>query len=217
MGVDVDIYLINKKTYQEKLLPAFQALSDKDDSQLLIVLLKDVIERLDKGHQSPQAAGWNREVFEEAIGILDGSIYYSTHDTSGVEHQNRTTRADKLLFATENIGSALVLETCVPQQDSPKPHQDMSNTALIQYLSERSEWIRDVFTLARPVTGGHLPVPVGDSSECFTDHEVEQFQIELNKIALPEDMSTKQEYENLRTLLEQVLRDPNLVLIYSIS
>jgi hypothetical protein len=217
-GVNVDIYLFNIRSYREKVLPAYKQFFRKNDPELLITLLRECIEELNSNPQLSKQLLWDKESIEEDIGILMGTVYYSPDggysSNQGEKKESHKVRRD---YAREVLSSNILQILCVSRDKRMNPQQDMTNTPLITYLYEKSEWIKDLFTFVRPVKGGRLELAIGESSEFFTKEDVQRLSVELSKVPPPEDYQLRKEYNNLRAMLNVALEDPNLTLVLSIG
>lgn len=106
---------------------------------------------------------------------------------------------------------------CMPRDKGVNPEQDTTNTRLIPYLYERSEWIKDVFTFVRPIQGSAMELEFGDYSELFAREEIIRFRAELSKVPPPGEGHLRMEYDNLAAILKLALEDRNLSLVLSIG
>jgi len=216
MGADVSIQLFNFKAYREKVIPAYQALLEKDDPNPFITLLKEIIERFDSDKRFASNVG-HKEFYEEAIEVLNGSVHYNPDDYKLALGERETPRGAKQIFVEDNFAYYLLIALCVPHDKGVKPEQDMSTFWLTNYLYERSEWIKDLFTFVRTVKGESLELAMGESSELLTKEDLKEFSVELAKVPPPEDTELKKEYDNLRALVKLALEDPDLTLVLSVG
>lgn len=217
MGTDVHLNLFDIRTYKERVLPAYQSFFKNDDTRPLVELLRECIQKLDADPQLAERLLWNSEVIEEDIGILNGTVYYTPDGNSSNQGETKESHKVRRDYAREFLSSNILQILCVPRDKRVNPEQDMTNTPLITYLYEKSEWIKDVFTFARPVRGGRLELAIGESSELFTKEDIQKFSAELNKVPPPEDRQLRKEYDNLRAMLNTALEDPNLTLVLSVG
>jgi hypothetical protein len=206
MGMDVSVQLFNLKVYNEKILPAYQALLEKDDPKLLVELLKNLAQE-----------GDSKEFYNEAIGILDGTVHYAPDDYSFNLGIRETPRGAKQIFVEDNLSSRLLLAYCVPYDKGVNPKQDMSRSLLVDYLYKKSKWMKSLFTFSSTVHGASLQLTMGESSEFFTKEDLIKFKTELNKLPIPKDLQTRTEFENLHSLVKLALTDPNLALVLSVG
>ena len=159
---------------------------------------------------------WDREIYQEAVGILNGSVYYSSRGEDRLSNSQKTSRADLEIYVSENLTSAVVIPLCVPYKEGIASKQDMTNSELVDYLYERSDWIKKVFTFEKPPKGGRLDVPIGGASELFAKEELQTFSAEISRIAEPNEPRLKKEFINLRGLLKLALSDPDLTLVMAV-
>jgi hypothetical protein len=74
-----------------------------------------------------------------------------------------------------------------------------------------------MFTFVRTVRGGALEFSIGESSELFSDEDIREFRLELEKIQPPQDPQTRKEYNNLHALLRLAQEDKDLTLLLSVT
>ncbi len=217
MSADVFVHLFNIKTYREKVLPAYRMLSRKNETEPLIMLLRECAQKIEANLHLSEQLLWKKESVEEAIGILNGSMYYSPDNgKSSNQDESKTANRVKRKYAREILSSDILEVLCVPHYKNMNSEQDMTNTALIPFLYQRSEWIKDLFTFVRTVQGRRLELAVGESSELFTKEDVQKFNVELTKVPPPENLQLQREYDNLRVLLKLALEDPDLTLVLTV-
>lgn len=218
MGVEVSVYLFNQRNYREKVLPAYTSLVEKDETDSLIALLKECAEELMMKPHLAEKLFWDQESIDEAIGVLNGTVYYSPDDgRSSNQGSKDETKRVRRSFVRWVLGSNIVEILCVPHKASVSNEQDMTNTPLVPYLYGKSKWIKDLFTFVRPVSGGCLELPLGESTEVFTKKDLQQFSRELDRIAPPEQRDLRIEYDNLRAILKLAMEDPDLTLVISVA
>lgn len=216
MAPEVTLHLVNLTLYEEKVLPAYRRLLKRNEAGALINLLQECAEKLNTNPELSQRLLWDKESVDEAIGILNGTVYYSP-DGGRTSNQGKGLETNKVRRAyAKGLSSNLVEILCVPHGKGVTADQDMTNTPLISFLCERSKWINDVFTFARPVDGGRLEFSIGESSEILTKQNLEQFSLELKKIPLPDEPELKKEYEHLRDIVTTALETPELTLALSV-
>lgn len=215
MGYDVELYLFNKRIYRESVIPAYEAFLTKKDPQPLINLLTEVVESFDPGKRM-YPLFWDEQFYQDAIGTLDGRVYYSSKGEEPADSNQKTTPEDLESYVTEDLPPAIVMPLCVPHYDGVISNQDMTNSRLVGYLYERSKWIEEVFTFSRSPSGEYLEVPIGASSEFFSKEELQRFSTELSSTPAPDEPKLKQEFENLRQLVNLALSDPDLTLIMAV-
>lgn len=167
-----------------------------------------------EGKKTPYADPWDREVYEEAVGILNGSVYYNPSDSSIQSRDGKTTIAAKKIYVRDNLGYKILMALCVPTAEGINSEQNMGRNPLIPYLYERSEWIGNIFTGAKELRGGELEIDVGDSApQLFSKSDLRIFDAELAKVPVPEDPLLRKECNNLRSLVRLALEDADLTLL----
>lgn len=217
MSADVSVHLFNTKIYKEKVLPAYRMLLRKNETEHLILLLKECAQKLEANPQLSEQLLWDEESVEEAIGILTGSVYYSPDNgNSSNQSERKMANRVKRKYARNILSSEIVQILCVPQDKNVNPEQNMTSTQLIPFLYQKSEWIKDLFTFVRTVRGGRLELAVGEFSELFTKEDVQEFNAELDKVPPLENIQIQREYDNLRVLLRLALEDPDLSLVLTV-
>ena len=216
MSADVELQLFDRSVYERTVIPAYHAFFERNDNQPLIELVQSLIGKLDAGTPLYTTPLCDREIYLEALGILEGKIYYNSRGEEVSDGNSNTTRADLQLFVRQNLGSILTTPLCIPYKPGVVSKQDMTNSRLVDYLYEGSEWIKDIFTFAESLGGGDLEVPMAESSELFTKDEVQTFSRELKRIREPDDAALRNELQNLRALVQLALSDPDLTLVRSI-
>lgn len=217
MGVSVRLHLFDVETYREKVLPAYSVFLGEDDPAPLAALFTECAEVLDAHPELSRQLFLDREIIEEDIGILTGEVYYSP-DGGQTSNQGEGATARKLKrnYARE-LASGVLRVLCVARDRGVDPEQDMSRTPLLPYLYEKSEWIKDVFTFARPVGGTPLELTIGEDARLFTDKELQVFITELDKVPPPDAPDLRAEYDNLRALLRLASESSNLALVLSLT
>jgi hypothetical protein len=226
MGADVSIYLFDVKTFDERISPAYQALVQRDNPASLIALLREVIQKFDRGESTPYPKVWRREKYEEGIEILNGTIDVSPEDVPlSKSAEGEDTHERKRFFVRQHLIFPLAFTLCLPRLEGVNPRQDLTNTRLVGYLSEKSEWLEEFITFGRTVRGGEfelmldkeLNLSLGESSELFTMEDIQEFSAELPKIPPPADAELKEEYNNLQKLLNLALGNADFKLVLSLS
>jgi hypothetical protein len=218
MGVEVSIYVFNMTVYRKRILPADRRFLRRDEVEPLIELLRESSRILDANTELSKRLFWDKDSVKEAIGILNGTVYYSPDGgRSSNQGDRNVTHRVRRSFARGSMSSNLVRLMCVPIENDLGDEQDMTNSALVPYLYARSKWVEDVFTFARPLNGGRLELPIGESSEAFTKLEIRQFSVELDRVRRPDDQALREEYDNLRALLDFASKDPDLTLVLSVG
>jgi len=217
MGTEVQVVLFNRRTYQERVLPAYKLFLDKGNHTSLIELLRECIQKLDANPRLAEELLWNREIIEDDIGILTGTVYYSPDGSRSNRDKNGEGDRIKREYAREVLASNILQVLCVPREKSLNPAQDMTNSPLVHYLYSRSKWIKDILTFARPVHGKSLELALGESSETFSKQDVQAFTAELDKMPKPQDPDLRKEFDKLYALLRAAVEDPDLTLVLSIT
>jgi hypothetical protein len=218
VGFDYHLHLFKLKTYRERVLPAYRLFLEHNDASQLTSLLTEVRDERDTNINLPGPDLWSRKVYEEAIGILKGSVYYSTDGDYDSDLPNRkTTPADKRYFVETSVGPDLVLALCVPRDKGVNPEYNIGRSPLVSYLYEKSEWIKELFTSSRKVQGGELEIAIGEShSELFTKQDISKFRAELAKVPPPKNQQLKEEYLKLESLLKVAAEDSDLTLVLTL-
>jgi hypothetical protein len=216
MGYDYHLHLLDLKTYRHRVLPAYRLFWEKDDASRLIKLLTEVREAsLSNDNESSEQA---TRRYDEAIGILEGTIFFSTRGNyQSVRTGKKTSRRDLQYFVKTSVGPDLLLDLCVPANRGVSPHQNMGSSPLIPYLYAKSKWIKDLFTSLHHLRGGALEIQIGDSwSEVFAPQDIREFTEALIKVPVPDDPELRKEYDNLAALLKVAAEDPDLAIILTV-
>ena len=208
MGLDYYVHLFDLRAYCEKAAPAYQAFFEQDDSAPLILLLQEIIHGLDVSAALPGPTLSDREVYEEGIGILDGSVYYApgiNYETS--RSGRKTSRKNKRMYVRDQLIHMILMASCAPRDRGVNPEQNMGRSPLIPYLYEHSEWIENRFT-GGELRGGMLEIPEGESAlELFSEEDLQEFKAELADIPAPEgDIEIKKRLEKAQNDLRDTLR-----------
>jgi|RhiMethySRZTD1v2_1073278.scaffolds.fasta_scaffold1143524_1 hypothetical protein len=209
MGLSCYVHLFDLRAYREKTLPAYRAFFEQDDSAQLILLLQEIINGLDASAALPGPRLSGRDIYEEGIGILDGSVYYAPGVDYETSHSGRkTTRKNKRMYVRDQLIYQILMALCVPRNRGVNPEQNMSRSPLIPYLYEHSEWIEDRFTHVEELRGGMLEIPEGeDALEVFSEEDLYEFCAELAKVPAPEgDIELKKQLEKGQNLMRESLR-----------
>src|SRR5262245_46984430 len=209
VGLSYYIHLFDLRAYREKALPAYQAFFEKDDSAPLILLLREIIRGLDVIATLPGPTLSDREIYEDDIGILDGSVYYApgaNHETG--RSGRKTTRENKRMYVRDQLTHIILMALCVPRDRGVNPEQNMTRSPLIPYLYKHSEWIEDRFTCVVELRGGMLEIPEGeDALELFSEEDLHEFCAELAKVPAPDgDIEIKKQLEEGQNYLRESLR-----------
>jgi len=209
VGLSYYVHLFDLRTYREKAWPAYQAFFERDDSTPLILLLQEIICGLDVNTALPGPTLWDKELYEEGIGILDGSVYYAP----GANYETgcsgrKTTRENKRMYVRDGLTYMILMALCVPRDRGVNPEQNMTRSSLIPYLYEHSEWIEDRFTSVVDLRGGMLDIPEGeDALELFSEEDLQEFSAELAKVPAPKgDIEIKKQFEKGQNRMRESLR-----------
>ncbi|HZS08490.1 MAG TPA: hypothetical protein VFD58_26890 [Blastocatellia bacterium] len=216
MGVDNYICLLNLRTYRETVLPSYEAFLNKKDPEPLIALLREAIRGIPQRKKLADLILDSEEIYEEAIGILDGSVYYNSKGDYTGKDKCKTTNSDRRRFAGTaawNVMQAL----CIPYDKGIAPDQMLNTSPLIEHLYEHSKWIEDLVMCNSVLHGGTLKIPLGEWSELFTKEDVCEFNKQLALVPPPDDPDIRKRFDNLCTLVELPLEDPDLTLVHSLS
>jgi hypothetical protein len=216
MGTEVQIILFSRRTYNERVLPAYRSLR-KGDTAPLIAVLRECVEKIESNPTLAEQLLWNKEIIEEDIGILTGTVYYSPDDRRSNQGEKKESDLVKREYARQLLASNIVQVLCVPRAETLKTELATTNNRLIPYLYEKSTWIKEVLTFQRLAKGGHLEFPIGESTEILTKEDMQRFSVELDKMPDPEDPDLRKEYINLRALLKIALDHPDWTLAVSVT
>ena len=209
MGLSYYVHLFNLRTYREKAWPAYQAFFERDESAPLILLLQEIIRGFDVNAALPGPTLWDKELYEESIGILDGSVYYAPGANYETGRSGRkTTRENKRIYVRGGLTYMILMALCVPCDKGVNPEQNMTRSPLIPYLYEHSEWIEDRFTSVIELRGGMLEIPEGeDALELFSEEDLQEFSAELAKIPAPKgEIEIKKQLEQGQHRMRESLR-----------
>lgn len=217
-SADVVVHLFNVKTFQNRVLPAYQSYQQRNDVKPLIALLKECLAMIEANPKLANQADFTVAIIREDIGILQGTEYYSP-DAGKTSNQgnSRTARRVRREFAQGQVAGMLLKLLCVPYDQGVNPEQDMSNSRLVNYLYDRSEWIKDVFTFSGSVTGRPYEYSMGESTEPFTEKGIEEFDRALATVERPQDANMGREFDNLRALVKKAATDPDLILVLTVT
>ena len=218
MGVDYYLHLFDLKTYKEKVLPAYQQFSRRDDPEPVVALIRLCMRELEANPQLSDHLFWGPDSCTEDIGIVTGAIPYNPDGGHRSKERDKgkayRVRQD---YARGLLSSRILQVLCVPHKKGVSPEQNMGRTALVPYLYEHSAWITDLFTGERRVRGQVLELSIGESSQVFSKQDVRDFSEELRKVPQPTDAQLKKEYDNLSALLRLALDDPELTVLLSLQ
>ncbi len=217
MSADVTVHLFDINTYKKRVLPALRTYLTANDPRSVLALLNECNRILEANPKLSKRLFWDSEMIKEGVGILDGTVYYSP-DGGKTTNQGRsnTARRVKRYYAGQQLGPMIVEILCVPFNKGVDPEQDMTNSRLVTYLYDRSDWIKDVFTFSGNATGRGLEFPIGESTEPFTERGMEELDRELNKVEDPTDAELRRELDNFRAVVKKALAEPDLILVLSV-
>ena len=60
MSADVELQLLNLKTYREVVLPAYRTFMEQGDAAPLIALLNEIVKKIDNGESLPYPEFWDK-------------------------------------------------------------------------------------------------------------------------------------------------------------
>lgn len=217
ISADVFVHLFDINTYKKRVLPALRTYLTANDSRPLVELLKECNQILEANPKLSKRLLWNSEIIKEGIGILDGTVYYSP-DEGKTTNQGRsnTARRVKRNYAKQQLSPMIVEILCVPLNKEVDPEQDMTNSRLVTYLYDRSDWIKNVFTFSGNATSRGLEFPIGESTEPFTERGMEELDRELTKVEDPTDADLRRQLDNFRAVVKKALAEPDLILVLSV-
>ena len=200
--------------YKEKVHPALKEFFKNGSTDKLIALIKEVQQKLDSGSLEPNLGVWDKEICDEAIGILDNSVYYSTDgDYSNAKDGKKTSAKAKKSFVSDNLNLMLVMALCVPRGEKFNSEQDLTNTSFAHSFYEKSSWFEDLVSGEKSLHGEKLFVVVGEHSEIFSKDEIKEFLKQLQMIEPPKNPEDFIEFSNLQLLLKKSLETQNLTLM----
>jgi hypothetical protein len=201
VSADVVIHLLNMKMFESKVLPAYRRYLSANDARPLIALLRECIRVQEVSPELSKRLLLNAESLKDDIGIIEGTVYYSPDEgKTSNQGSSKTAKMVRQQYATGELSGLIIEILCVPYDKAVDPRQDMTNSLLVNYLYDRSTWIKDVFTFSRTVTGRQLRFSIGESTEPFTRKGIEEFDRELSKVERPQDANMQHEFDNLRAL-----------------
>lgn len=210
MGLDYYLYPFNLRTYEDRLYPAYQSLTDSGNAEPLLALVHECDRILAAEPVLRQKLYWTKESVAEDAGVLDGTVYYSTKGGSSSPGKT-TSRDDKEFYVRVFLAPKILEILCVPRFADATP-QNMGRTPLLPYLYARSELIKDLFTTVRDLRGEVLDLSIGEETQLFSDEDLLEFKAALESVAAPTDQDVRTEYDNLVRLVELTTQDPELTL-----
>jgi hypothetical protein len=211
MGTNVQIELFNYQVYNDVVLPAYKEFLQKNNSKpLKNLLIRAINER--KLIDSDDLDVVSVLELEEALGILEGNIYYSSKGLQ--EAQSKTTQDDLEIFVRGSVGPELVRLFCIDRLHGINPTQSMTQGPLIRYLYTKSEWIKEIFTFEKEIASGSLEIAIGECTEIMPKKEVAIFYDEVLKASKPSgNAQLCKDYENLCKMLKTALDNVELVIV----
>ena len=216
MSVDVDIHLFNLKVYKEVVLPAYQAYFRKNNPDPLVALLNEICPKLEASPKLSKAVGCDRKECENYIRVLREGFYIYSDEANGIFQTIEVSKNDQPGFVETNVIPRVVAALCLPYDwDGIYPEQSLTDTALANYLYEKSELFQSFLTFTHKNRSDALQPSIGDTGEALTKKGVQELSEELSKIAAPTDPEMKKEYENFRSMIKVALEDPAFTLVLS--
>jgi hypothetical protein len=206
MGSDVSVVLFDFDRYRTVLIPAVQKVRQSGETD-------DVSELISLAATLPWASRWADlppPVLDEYKSILKRELPYSV---SGGLREGTTTAEDMIYFVDQMCVPELI-GLFIPEVNGFRPEQNMSRSGLPVFLYSQSDWIQEIFTFSRSITGPSLEYPFGEWSGLFSVEDTGAFDRELTLIAPPEDdQGLVEELTNLRSLVAAANQDEKLSLL----
>jgi hypothetical protein len=193
MGLDYYLYPFNLSTYEARVYPAYQSLTESGDAEPLLALVHECDRILAAEPLLREKLYWTQESVAEDVGVLEG------------------TRADKEDYARAFVAPKILEVLCVPRFSDAAP-QDMGRSPLVPYLYARSESIKDLFTTVRELRGEVLSLAIGEETQLFSDEDLSEFIECLERVARPPDPIVRRDYDNLFRLVELTHESSDLTL-----
>jgi hypothetical protein len=207
MGVRVRLQLVNMRRFDELVAPAIRALANGGDTGPMQNALLSALAKMDASAEVQATRdgdfGERRPEIEDAIDALDGP---------------GASAPASVAVLREQVVPLLVEVLCL-EWGALNPSQDMSDPRLMAHLYAYSDWIEGVFTYRIGITGGTFEFSPGESSQLLSRPEVQRLSAELELVpsaAAGED-ALEREIENLRALVREALRDPDLRLLVTVT
>lgn len=193
MSIYFIIRILDMQVYETKLLPAYRKFMRGNDPQPLIALGEEAIARMTRKEKKD----FDYLSLSEGIGILNGSVFYNSKGDYKNQETRKTTLADKKKNVLNSFAPSLLLTLCNPRIRGLVPEQNMSKTALYDYLYYCSDWVQDVFTTAQELRGGDLEIPLGECPPVlFSDLDIREFQQVMREVANPNHFGSTSEIQD---------------------
>jgi hypothetical protein len=132
MGLDYYLYPFNLRTYEDRVYPAYQSLKGSANAEPLLALVYECDRILDAEPALREKLYWTTESVAEDVGVLDGTVYYSSRGESRTPGK-ATSREDKEFYARVFLAPKVLEVLCVPRFADATP-QNMGMTPLVPYL-----------------------------------------------------------------------------------
>lgn len=182
MSVYFLIRIVDMDQYESKLLPAYQNFMRSNEPRELIALANEAISMMSPEEQED----FDYSGLVDGIEILNGSVFYNSKGNYHDQENRKTTIADKKLFVTGQFAPSLLTTLCTPRIPGLVVEQNMSKTALYDYLFYCSDWISEVFTTARELHGEYLQINLCDGRpQLFSDEDIKEFLQVMNEVTNP--------------------------------
>ena len=215
MGVTVKLFLVDLREYDSILLPAYRAFLQQSDPKPLVSLVERAL--------SPFSVQRKRgllkkpdDVYQEYADILRGKVFYSSTG-SRASTSGSASKEDLRLFIDNSVAQDLFMLFCTPEVANFDPEQNMSRTALMQYLYSQSRWIEDYFTFATEPSGPVLDIRLGEWSRLYSADEINEFNDEIGRMPRPSDPEILADgFDNLRSLVKAAATRGKVGLLVSI-
>lgn len=185
MGVYVYVRMLDVQVYENKVLPAYRKFVRGGDAQPLIVLAEEAIAKM----TLREKRDFDYVTLSEGVKILDGSVFYNSKGDYRNKEKRKTTLADKKVFVSGQLAPSLLFTLCTPRIRGLSVEQDMSKTALYDYLYYCSEWVQKVFAFGKKLRGEYLKISMGEGfPQFFSDEDIQEFKQVMREVANPRDL-----------------------------
>ena len=185
MGIYVYVRLFDLRAYQQTVLPAYRKFMRGNDPQPMMALAEEAIAKMTPREKKD----FDYTTLKEGIGILNGSVFYNSKGDYTNKETRQTTLADKKVFVSGQFAPSLLFTLCTPRIRGVTVEQNMSKTALYDYLYYSSKWVADMFAGGGEPRGGYLKIPLGEGYPClFSDRDIQDFQNALATVVNPQEL-----------------------------